>query len=298
VHGESGTGKELIARLVHDSSGRADKPLVRVNCGALPASLVQTELFGHEKGAFTGALSRRRGRFELADEGTLFLDEVGELPIDTQATLLRVLQEGEFERVGGTETVRVNVRVVAATNRDLARMVEAGTFRADLYYRLNVFPIRLPPLRERRRDIPELVEAHLAHLSQRFGRTFKGLTPASMQRLLAYSFPGNIRELHNVLERAAILAMGPFLEVDTLSEPAPAAGAPGLDEPSRTDPALRLAARERTHITEVLRATGWKIAGSDGAAATLGLHPNTLRSRMKRLGIPTRSDTRRAANAY
>jgi transcriptional regulator with GAF, ATPase, and Fis domain len=301
IQGESGTGKELIARAVHELSARRDKPMIRLNCGALPPTLVQSELFGHERGAFTGALARRRGRFELADGGTLFLDEVAELPLETQATLLRVLQEGEFERVGGTETVRVDVRVIAATHQDLAHMVESGRFRADLYYRLNVFPMRLPPLRERRRDIPELVESCLVRLSKRLGRELTGVTDESMQRLMRYSFPGNVRELHNVLERAAILASGPRVEVDALVEPSRAAslaphgaplGAPGLD----ADGGMRLEAKERSHITAVLRATGWKIAGDDGAAAALGLHPNTLRSRMKRLGIPTRSDNRRAAS--
>jgi len=298
IQGESGTGKELIARAVHELSPRRDRPLVRVNCGALPPTLVQSELFGHERGAFTGALTRRRGRFELADGGTLFLDEVAELPLETQATLLRVLQEGEFERVGGAETVVVSVRVIAATHQDLARMVAAGTFRADLYYRLNVFPIRLPPLRERRRDIPELVDACLARLSLRFGRTFQGVTPESMQRLMRYSFPGNVRELHNVLERAAILATGTWVDVDALVEPARAfsVASEGIsDEAPKAVPDLRLDAKERGHITQVLHATGWKIAGADGAASALGLHPNTLRSRMKRLGIPTRSDNRRAA---
>ncbi len=301
IQGESGTGKELIARAVHERSGRRDQPMIPLNCGALPPTLVQSELFGHERGAFTGALARRRGRFELADGGTLFLDEVAELPLETQATLLRVLQEGEFERVGGSETVRVNVRVIAATHQDLAHMVEGGRFRADLYYRLNVFPIRLPPLRERRRDIPQLVQSYLERLSKRLGRTFAGVTEQSMQRLMRYSFPGNVRELHNVLERAAILASGAWIEVDALVEP-PRTLQPALKESAShaqgpsDDGGLRLATKERSHITSVLRTTGWKIAGDDGAARVLGLHPNTLRSRMKRLGIPTRSDNRRAAS--
>ena len=298
VQGESGTGKELIARAVHAASPRWARALVRVNCGALSASLVQSELFGHERGAFTGALARRRGRFELADRGTLFLDEVGELPLATQATLLRVLQEGELERVGSSETVRVDVRVIAATNRDLAALVAAGEFRADLYHRLNVFPIALPPLRERRADLPELIAARLASLSQRLGRSFAAVSAQGMQRLMAYSFPGNVRELHNLLERAAILATGPVLEIGALPEPEPApADAPAalVTQLNRAPRERRDPAREREHIVAALHAAGWKIAGADGAAAALGLHANTLRSRMQRLGIPTRSAGRQAA---
>jgi formate hydrogenlyase transcriptional activator len=212
ILGESGTGKELIARAVHGMSRRADRPLVKVNCGALPSSLVESELFGHEKGAFTGALLQRRGRFELADGGSLLLDEVGELPLPTQAALLRVLQEGEFERVGGMTTQHVDVRVIAVTNRDLASMVEAGSFRADLYYRLNVFPIRMPALRERLEDVPQLIDAALGKLAKRLGRPIARVSADSLQRLRRYGYPGNVRELHNLLERAAILATTPVID--------------------------------------------------------------------------------------
>ena len=286
ILGETGTGKELIARAVHEASARADGPMVKLNCASLPPTLVESELFGHEKGAFTGAVGRRQGRFELADSGTIFLDEVAELPLETQATLLRALQEGEFERVGGTTTVRTDVRVVAATHRDLTEMVDQGRFRADLFYRLNVVPIRLPPLRERRRDIPQLVDAFLAQLSQRLGRPIRGVSADSMRRLMNYPFPGNIRELQNVLERAAILSTGPILEVDTLrSTHADAASR----QPAEATPSDSLAEQERHHILRTLRAHRWQIAGADGAAQALGLHPNTLRSKMQRLGIPTRS---------
>lgn len=316
VQGESGSGKELIARAVHNHSQRRDGPLVKVNCGALAPSLVNSELFGHEKGAFTGALAQRRGRFELASGGTLFLDEIGELPLETQATLLRVLQDGEFERVGGVKTVKVDVRLIAATHRDLPAMVAAGSFRADLYYRLCVFPVGMPPLRERLSDVPALVEAFLGQLSLQLGRTLTGVTPQSMARLMAYSFPGNVRELHNLLERAAILAAGPVLEIGELDRgsgsasevtaaahagagpgrrgsPMPAAapepGMPEVGDKGTWD--LKL--REREHVVSALQSRGWKIAGNDGAAAALGLHPNTLRSRMKKLGIPTRGHARR-----
>jgi PAS domain S-box-containing protein len=303
IQGESGTGKELVARAVHGLSARADRALVKVNCGSLPASLIESELFGHEKGAFTGALAQRRGRFELADGGTLLLDEVGELPLPAQASLLRVLQDGEFERVGGVTTQRVDVRVIAATNRDLASMVQAGGFRADLYYRLHVFPIRMPALRERLEDVPALIAAALAKLSKRLGRPITGVSPPSLERLRQYGYPGNVRELHNMLERAAILSTTPVIELDMLgpppagiaSDPAATASTRATSSPAPLlDPtAIRsLQAHEREHISAVLAAARWKIAGRDGAAAALGLHPNTLRSRMKRLGIPTRSEAR------
>jgi formate hydrogenlyase transcriptional activator len=309
IQGESGTGKELVARAIHGMSPRADRPLVKVNCGALPSSLIESELFGHEKGAFTGALAQRRGRFELADGGSLLLDEVGELPLATQASLLRVLQDGEFERVGGVATRRVDVRVIAATNRDLASMVEAGGFRADLYYRLNVFPIRMPPLRERMEDLPALIAAALAKLAKRLGRPISGLSAQSLRRLHDYSYPGNVRELHNLLERAAILQTTALIEVEPLGLPSAAAASHQAGSHSARatgSPALRpgqpgshdLQAHEREHITAVLAAARWKIAGDDGAAAALGLHPNTLRSRMKRLGIPTRSETRHGLGQF
>jgi PAS domain S-box-containing protein len=281
LQGESGTGKELVAQALHGLSARAGRPLVKVNCGALPAPLIASELFGHERGAFTGARSRRVGRFELAHGGTLLLDEVGELPLEVQAALLRALQEQEFERLGGSATVRVDVRVIAATNRDLAALVAAGRFRKDLYFRLDVFPIALPPLRARRGDIPALVQAHLARLGRQVGRRIDGVSPDSLQRMLAYDWPGNVRELHNVLERAAIVSRGRLLEVVTPSvwhRAAPPEAAGGET--------LRLC--ERQHILGALARSHWKIAGPGGAAERLGLHANTLRSRMQRLGIAWR----------
>jgi formate hydrogenlyase transcriptional activator len=283
ITGETGTGKELIARAVHSASGRKGRPLIKVNCAAMPAGLVESELFGHEKGAFTGALARRLGRFELAHGGTIFLDEVGELPAEAQAKLLRVLQEREFERVGGAAPIKVDVRVLAATNRDLLKAIREKTFREDLYYRLSVFPLHLPPLRERPEDIPPLVHFLVGKFSARVGRRIDHVSQATVQRLLAYPWPGNVRELENVLERAVILANGPTLEVggDVLAVPAEAAAAAA---PESGGPAT-LAAMERDHILAVLRQAAWVIDGPRGAAKVLGLHPNTLRSRLKKLGI-------------
>jgi PAS domain S-box-containing protein len=299
LSGETGTGKELVAHAIHSSSRRKDKPLIKVNCAALPAGLVESELFGHEKGAFSGAIARRLGRFELADGGTLFLDEVGELPPEAQAKLLRVLQEHEFDRVGGTGPVRVDVRVIAATNRDLLKAVHAKTFREDLYYRLNVFPVRIPPLRERAEDIPLLVHFLVDRFAQRIGRRFDGVSPQALERLRRYPWPGNVRELENVLERAVILATGPTLDIppDLLSTPAPAPAEPPHPQdavdpsplaaapPTASRPPSSLQALERDHILSVLRQTNWVVHGSRGAAQVLGLHPNTLRNRMKKLGI-------------
>jgi PAS domain S-box-containing protein len=278
VMGETGCGKELIARAVHDASPRRDRTLVTLNCAALPAELIESELFGHERGAFTGATTQRRGRFELADGGTIFLDEVGELTGQAQAKLLRVLQEQTFERVGGSQPIRVNVRVIAATNRDLARMVREGSYRADLYYRLNVFPLTVPPLRERRSDIPQLAQFFVEKFARKLGREFEGIAPLSMERLKRYNWPGNVRELQNVIERAAILATCPTLTIpegllsslETESD-APATGA--LEDVART------------HILAVLEECRWVIEGPQGAAAVLGLKPSTLRYRMKLLGI-------------
>jgi Nif-specific regulatory protein len=278
IQGETGTGKELIARAIHQRSRYRDRPLVKVNCATLPAGLVESELFGHEKGAFTGAVARKIGRFELADGGTIFLDEIGELPLEVQAKLLRVLQEGEFERVGGAHTLTVAVRVIAATNRDLATAVEAGSFRADLFYRLNVFPLTLPPLRERPEDIPLLVECFLAGMAQKLGRALTGLSDASLARVRRYAWPGNVRELQNVLERAAILARGPIVEIDEALEPR----LPSGDHPA---PATSLQEVEREHIRRVLTDTHGIIEGPRGAARILGLHPNTLRFRLQKLGI-------------
>jgi transcriptional regulator with GAF, ATPase, and Fis domain len=288
ITGETGTGKELIARAVHSRSRRSDRPLIKVNCAALPAGLVESELFGHEKGAFTGALARRVGRFELAHSGTLFLDEVGELPPEAQAKLLRVLQEREFERVGGSTILKADVRVLAATNRDLLGSVRAKTFREDLYYRLSVFPIHLPPLRDRASDIPLLVHYLVNKFALRIGRTIDAIDRETMRRLQSYPWPGNVRELENVLERAVILACGPVLEIgaDVLpaggEEPPLATGPVPADAPARTPTLEEL---ERDHIAAVLRQTNGVIDGPRGAARLLDLHPNTLRSRMKKLGI-------------
>jgi PAS domain S-box-containing protein len=283
ITGETGTGKELVARAIHSTSPRKDRPLIKVNCAALPAGLVESELFGHEKGAFTGALARRVGRFELAHGGTLFLDEVGELPPEAQAKLLRVLQEREVERVGGTAPIKVDVRVLAATNRDLMNAVREKSFREDLYYRLNVFPIHLPPLRERKDDVPLLVHFLLEKFAARIGRKVEGVSPETMRRLLGYPWPGNIRELENVLERAVILARGPVLEIgpDVL----PARPEPETPEGRQPAPPGSLEEMERRHILGALGQAGWVIDGPRGAARALGLHPNTLRSRMKKLGI-------------
>lgn len=283
ITGETGTGKELIARAIHSSSVRSAKPLIKINCAALPAGLVESELFGHEKGAFTGAIARRVGRFELADGGTIFLDEVGEIPSEVQAKLLRVLQEREFERIGGAAPIKVDVRVIAATNRDLLKAVREKTFREDLYYRLCVFPVQLPPLRERAADVPLLVHFLVNKFATRVGKRIEAIGQATLERLMAYRWPGNIRELENVLERAVILCNGPVLEVDAdvLPDAPPAV--------ALTTTAVSLEDVERNHIRTVLRQTRGVIDGPQGAAKLLDLHPNTLRSRMKKLGI-TRSD--------
>ena len=295
ITGETGTGKELIARAIHSASNRRDKPLIKVNCAALPAGLVESELFGHEKGAFSGAISRRVGRFELAHGGTIFLDEVGEVPVDVQVKLLRVLQEREFERVGSTQSIKVDVRVIAATNRDLVKSIGAGKFREDLYYRLNVFPVALPPLRDRAGDVPLLVHLLVARFAARIGVRIESVGKATMERLSRYSWPGNIRELENVLERAVILSNGPTLEIDPeVFASAPAARAATADPPApssshgkapSTPPLESLESSTRNHILAALEQSGWVIDGPHGAAKILSLHPNTLRSRMKKLGI-------------
>ena len=278
VYGETGTGKELIARAIHARSGRKDRPLVKVNCAALPAGLVESELFGHEKGAFTGATERRIGRFELAHGGTIFLDEVGELSPEVQVKLLRVLQERELERVGGSRTVKVDVRVIAATNRDLPGAVGSGAFRQDLYYRLNVFPVTVPPLRERPEDIPLLVHYFVARYVAKIGRRISRVPKETMERLATYAWPGNVRELENVVERAVILSPGSDLEVaPEVFPPVPASVLP-----SPAVPAERV---EREHIVSVLRRTNWRVDGPRGAARLLDMHPSTLRSRMQKLGI-------------
>lgn len=281
ITGETGTGKELFARAIHSASRRRDKPLIKLNCAALPTSLVESELFGHEKGAFSGAINRRIGRFELASGGTIFLDEIGEVPLDVQVKLLRVLQEREFERVGGTGPVKVDVRVIAATNRDLPRAIHDGKFREDLYYRLNVFPLALPPLRARKGDLPLLVQFLVAKFGARVGRRIDGIAPSTMDHLTAYHWPGNIRELENVLERAIILSNDPVLQIDSEVFAAP----PKADPKPAAVPAASIDEVQRTHILDVLTKTNWVIEGPRGAAAILELHPNTLRSRMKKLGI-------------
>jgi formate hydrogenlyase transcriptional activator len=301
ITGETGTGKELIARAIHSASHRHDQPLIKVNCAALPAGLVESELFGHEKGAFSGATSRRVGRFELAHGGTIFLDEVGEVPLDVQVKLLRVLQEREFERVGGASLIKVDVRVIAATNRDLAKLIREGRFREELYYRLNVFPITLPPLRDREGDVPLLVHFLVTRFAARAGVRIESVGKATLERLSRYPWPGNVRELENVLERAVILSNGPTLEIDPEMFAVPAAARPANNDrrsPSGSErhesavpgagPVLPLESLEsstRNHILAALEQSGWVIDGPRGAAKVLGLHPNTLRSRMKKLGI-------------
>ena len=294
ILGETGTGKELIARAIHNRSARRERALVTVNCSAISAGLVESELFGHRKGAFTGAIEQRIGRFELANNGTIFLDEIGELPLETQVKLLRVLQEQEFEPVGSSRPVRVDVRVIAATNRDLLREVEWGRFRSDLFYRLNVFPVQMPPLRERRSDIPQLVALFLSRFSKRLGKKIDGVSKETMSRLMEYSWPGNIRELQNVIERAVVMCSGPNLQFGQHLVPLPAheskaaaAAAPGDIKPIECAPgsSASLDDVERAHIISVLRQTTGVIDGPKGAAQILKIHPNTLRHRLGRLGI-------------
>jgi transcriptional regulator with GAF, ATPase, and Fis domain len=275
IQGETGTGKELIARAIHNISSRCGRPFVKLNCAAMPLDLLESELFGHEKGAFTGAIAQRIGRFELADQGTLFLDEVGDLPLALQPKLLRVLQEKEFERLGGTRTHQVDVRLVAATNRDLTEMVKRGEFRNDLYYRLNVFPILLPPLRARREDIPILVTHFAEIFGGRVGRQIKHIPPETMSALSSYPWPGNIRELQNLIERAVILS-----NYGVLPNPLPTASQCVIP-PSETT----LRDSERTLILHTLQGVGWVIGGPKGAAAKLGLKRTTLICKMQKLGI-------------
>jgi transcriptional regulator with GAF, ATPase, and Fis domain len=277
--GETGTGKELIARAVHDGSPRKSRPLIKINCGAIPEGIIESEPFGHERGAFTGAIQQRIGRFELADKGTLFMDEVGELPLETQVKLLRVLQEQEFERVGSTKPIRVDVRLLSATNRDLQAEVAEGRFRADLFYRLNVFPIRIPPLRERADDIPILVDYFLAQFQRKFAKSLKRVDDKGMEQLQRYSWPGNIRELQNVLERACVLATGPVVSLGDGLRSTVAAS------PNLTPPVMTLEESERAHIKRALERAKGKVHGSQGAAALLGINPSTLRSRMEKLGV-------------
>jgi formate hydrogenlyase transcriptional activator len=288
ILGETGTGKELAARAIHARSARRDRPLVKVNCSTLPSDLIESELFGHEKGAFTGATERQIGRFELADGGTLFLDEVGDLPLRLQPSLLRVLQEGEFERLGSGKTIKVDVRVISATNRNLAKAMQRGRFRHDLYYRLNVYPITLPPLRARGEDIRLLAEAFLQEASRRLGRLFDPISEEVLESLTRHEWPGNIRELKNVIDRAAVVSPGRWLEL-------PEHWAVYIRPFSRIAEGSRslkaaphgatLEELQRSHILQVMQQTGWRVEGPSGAAPILGLKASTLRSRMLKLGI-------------
>ncbi|GMV14425.1 MAG: sigma 54-interacting transcriptional regulator [Polyangiaceae bacterium] len=287
--GETGTGKELFAEAIHAGSKRADRPVVRVNCGAIPANLIESELFGHEKGAFTGAIQRRDGRFTLADGGTLFLDEIGELPLELQPKLLRVLQTGELEPVGSAKTIKVDVRIIAATHRDLRESVKRGTFREDLFYRLDVFPISIPPLRERRDDIPVLAQAFAEKFAKKLGRRLAPLSAPVLERLQAYPWPGNVRELENVVERGVILSTRGVFEIDrALPSTAPPSDLRGESSPALPDRILtadELLELERANIQRALEAAAWKVAGPSGAAALLGMNASTLSSRMRALGI-------------
>jgi formate hydrogenlyase transcriptional activator len=280
IQGETGTGKELIARAIHNISSRCGRSFVKLNCAAIPFDLLESELFGHEKGAFTGAIAQRVGRFEMADKGTLFLDEVGDIPLALQPKLLRVLQEQEFERLGSTRTRQVDVRLVAATNRDLTEMMKQGEFRSDLYYRLNIFPIRLPPMRERREDIPLLVQYFVQKYARRMGKRIETVPAATMQKLVDWSWPGNVRELQNMIERGVILSRGFVLEIPLTELEQTAIPALGDNNGGAT-----LEAFERQHILQALRDTSWIIGGPSGAAARLGLNRSTLNARMRKLEI-------------
>ena len=286
ITGETGSGKELIARAIHSRSARRNGPLVKVNCGAIPSGLVESELFGHVKGAFTSASERRIGRFELANNGTLFLDEVGELPLETQVKLLRVLQEQEFEPVGSNRTIKVNVRIIAATNRDLEAAVRSGVFRSDLYYRLNVIPLHVPALRDRRSDIPEMVVAFLRQSEKRMGKPILSVSQETMRMLVDHSWPGNIRELQNVIERGVVLSRDSVLKLGAdllpIEESHRNIEPEATPQPASTDSLKHV---QRQHILRVLERTGGLISGPNGAGAVLNLHPNTLRSLMDRLGI-------------
>jgi formate hydrogenlyase transcriptional activator len=277
IQGETGTGKELIARAVHDLSSRFGRPFIKLNCAAIPFDLLESELFGHEKGAFTGAVAQKVGRFELADKGTLFLDEVGDIPLALQPKLLRVLQEQEFERLGGTRTHQVDVRLVAATHRNLVEMVKRNEFRSDLYYRLNVFPIPLPPLRERREDIPALVEHFVEIHARRMNKQIERISPETMSALVSYRWPGNIRELQNFIERSVILTSSNVLQPPLAS----------LNSTAEAESlgAITLEDAERDHIRKILEQTRWVVSGPNGAAARLGMKRSTLYFRMQKLGI-------------
>jgi formate hydrogenlyase transcriptional activator len=300
IQGETGTGKELITHAIHNVSARCGRALIKLNCAAIPFDLLESELFGHERGAFTGAIAQKIGRFEMAHQGTLFLDEVGDIPLALQPKLLRVLQEKEFERLGSGQTHHVDVRLVAATNRDLAAMVAGGEFRSDLYYRLNVFAIQLPPLRSRREDIPALVEQFVNVFSRRMRKQIDYISPETMAAFISYPWPGNVRELENMIERAMILANDgvltnplPESDLQTMSSSVPAV-------PPKSNPHVpkTLKESERAHILATLDATGWVLSGSKGAATQLGLKRTTLINRMKRLGIQRPNQRPEASGTY
>jgi transcriptional regulator with GAF, ATPase, and Fis domain len=275
--GETGTGKGMIARAIHSRSARKERPMITVNCSSLPANLIESELFGREKGAFTGADARQMGRFELADGGTIFLDEIGEMPLELQCKLLRVLQDGEFERLGNPRTIKVDVRIIAASNRNLEEEIRGGRFREDLFYRLSVFPITISPLRQRKEDIPLLVQYFVGKYNKKIGRKIETVSKETLNALQKYHWPGNVRELENVIERAVITSQGPVLQVldrfDTFRDP-------GAEQDFKA-----LADLERDHILQVLQKTGWRIEGEKGAATLLGLNPSTLRARMRKYGM-------------
>lgn len=288
IQGETGTGKELIAQSIHQASPRRQNRFVALNCAAIPGSLLESELFGHERGAFTGAVNQTTGRFQQADRGTLFLDEIGDLPLDLQPKLLRVLQEKEFERVGGSRSFKVDARIIAATNQDLWGLVQEGKFRADLYYRLNVFPITLPPLRERKGDLSLLVEHFVQKFAQRQGKSIDYLPDDTMEILQHHDWPGNIRELQNVIERAVILTTGPVLDLRRLESLTPKSGSTVVAN------SATLADAQKTQIMATLRATNWVVGGPGGAAARLGLKRTTLIATMRRLGIHREASEQRA----
>jgi chemotaxis protein methyltransferase CheR len=274
IYGETGTGKELVARAIHKNSKRSKKPFIKINCASIPENLIESELFGHEKGAFTSAFEKRLGRFEIANGGTIFLDEIGELPVALQSKLLNVLQQGEFERIGNSKTIKTNVRVIAATNKILEEEIKKGNFRNDLYYRLNVFPISITPLRERKADIIPLAEYYTRIYSEKFGKSIKAISKKSIKQMMDYSWPGNVRELENVIERAIITSQNKILNIEYL---------PALETPSNEF--FSLDENERIHIIKALEKTHWKINGRGGAAELLKKNPQTLRARIKKLKI-------------
>ncbi len=296
--GETGTGKGVIASAIHKSSSRKDRPMITIDCSSLPASLIESELFGREKGAFTGSHARQIGRFELADGGTVFLDEIGEMPIELQSKLLRVIQDGEFERLGSPRTIKIDVRIIAATNRNLEEEIKNGTFREDLFYRLNVFPINILPLRQRKEDIPLLVKFFVSKMNKKIGKKITTVTDDTLKTLQQYHWPGNIRELESVIERAIIITKGSVLQVldcfDTFAKAVEQTG--NDDAPGNNDPATPLAELEQNHILQALNNAAWRIEGKNGAAHLLGLNPSTLRARMRKHGIHRHTRSARHTN--